>query len=365
MQLLQNIWKSILDITSQFVIPDWGSVIALLPVVMGVVVLAFLILTIVRYRSVNPRRRRPARIPPATPPGIHMPGPTYAPFFAAGGTFLLFLGLVFPGPLLALGVLGLVLALLFWGSEGLRDYDHVAGDHPQLPAAVHTGPPPGVHMPGPSFRPILASLGLFLLFLGLVFPGWILAVGLVALIVALLGWLNDARKEYIRTVRADTTGHLENGPAPAWPKLLVSFFAFMLVAAVVINNGWFPPRSAVGESGGGGPAPSGATGSGGPGPGGSGAPGGIAIVAKGIAFNVKTLTAPADKAFTVNFDNEDAGTPHDFDILDASGTKVFDGKEFAGVAQKAYDVPALKAGTYKFECSIHPALMNGQLTVGG
>jgi plastocyanin len=364
MQLLQDIWKSILDITSQFVIPDWGAVIALLPVVMAIVVVAFLILTLVRYRSAGPRRRRPGRVTPPAPTGIHMPGPTYAPFFGAGGTFLLFLGLVFPGPLLALGVLGLVLALLFWGREGLREYDHVAGDHPELPAAVHTGPPPGVHVPGPTFRPILASLGVFLLFLGLVFPGWILAVGVVALIAALLGWLNDARKEYIRTVHADSTGHLENGPDPAWPKLLVSLFAFLIIAAVAINNGWFPPKTAVGGAPG--PGASGAP-SGSGGPGGSGAPGGggISIVAKGVAFNEKTLAAPADKAFTVSFDNQDAGTPHDFDVLDSSGAKVFDGKEITGVAQTKYDVPALKAGTYKFECSIHPALMNGQLTVGG
>jgi plastocyanin len=363
MKLLQDIWNSILDITSQFVIPDWGAVIALLPVVMAIVLVAFVILTFTRYRGVNPQRRRRGRVAPATPPGIHMPGPTYAPVFAAAGTFLLFLGLVFPGPLLLLGIVALVLALLFWGGEGLRDYDHVAGDHPALPAPVHAGPPPGVHLPGPSFRPILASLGVFLLFLGLVFPGWILAVGLLALIVSLLGWLTDARREYVRTVRADTTGHLENGPDPGWPKVLVSVFAVVLLAAVAINNGWFPPKSAVGgtATASGGPPASGAAGSGGPGAGG----GGLAIIAQGVAFNVKTLSAPAGKPFTVLFDNRDAGTPHDFDVLDASGAKVFDGKDFPGAGQKTYDVPALKAGTYKFECSIHPALMNGQLTVGG
>ena len=47
------------------------------------------------------------------------------------------------------------------------------------------------------------------------------------------------------------------------------------------------------------------------------------------------------------------------------GAKVFDMPDFPGVATKSFDVPAMKAGTYKFECSIHPALMNGQLTVGG
>jgi plastocyanin len=356
--LLQNIWKTILDITSQFVIPDWGALIALLPVFMGILVIAFFASTMLRYLRVGPSRRRPGRISPPPPAGVHMPGPTVAPFLAAGGSFVLFLGLVFPGPLLVLGLVALVLALLFWGKEGLREYDHVAEEHPALPAVVHPGPPPGVHVPGPSFRPILASLGVFVLFLGLVFPGWILAVGLLAVVTALLGWLNDARKEYNRTVRADKTGHLENGPAPGWPKVVVPLFAFLVVAAVAINAGWFPPKSAVGGTGGG-PTPSGPAGSGGPGG------GGIAITAQNIAFDKKTLSAPADKPFQIAFDNKDAGTPHDVDILDASQKKIFDGKDFPGPATKTYDVPALKAGTYKFECSIHPALMNGELTVGG
>ena len=355
MELLQEAWKSILDITSQFVIPDWGALIALLPVFMGVIIIVYLISTLLRYRSVNARRRRPGKITPPAPTGIHMPGPSLAPFFAAVGSFLLFLGLVFPGPLLALGLAGLVLALLFWGREGIREYDHLADDHPAPPAVVHPGPPPGVHVPGPSFRPILASLGAFLLFLGLVFPGWILAVGLLALITSLLGWLNDARKEYNKTVEADRTGHLENLPAPGWPKILVSVFTFLVVAAVAINAGWFPPRAAVGGSGpGGSAAPSGP----------ALAPGTIAITADKVAFDKKTLTAPADKPFQIVFDNKDAGTPHDVDILDSSGAKAFDGKDFPGPATRTYDVPALKAGTYKFECSIHPALMNGELTVG-
>ena len=41
------------------------------------------------------------------------------------------------------------------------------------------------------------------------------AVGVIALIATLVGWLADAVKEYAETVEADTTGHLENGPAPA------------------------------------------------------------------------------------------------------------------------------------------------------
>ena len=362
MELLQSAWNSILDLTKLLVIPDWGALIALLPVFMAVIVIVFFVTRIIQFRRIGPRRRRPGRIKPVTPPGVHMPGPTYAPVFAAIGTFLLLLGLVFGGTILLLGLIALVLTLLYWLAEGLRLYDRDIGPTaPDLPPAVHEGPPPGVHMPGPSFRPILASLGVAVLFAGLVFGGWVLAVGILFTIVALLGWLNDARKEYKQVVRADTTGHLENEPAPGWPKAVLTVFTFLIVVAVALNAGWFPPRSAAGSPvAGGSPAPSGPAGSGGPGP----APGGIAIAASGVKFDVATLSAPADKPFQIAFDNKDAGTPHDVDILDGSGKKVFDGKDFPGPAQKTYDVPALAAGSYKFECSIHPSLMSGTLTVG-
>src|SRR3954451_9122307 len=301
MELLQNIWNSILDLTKLLVIPDWGSLILLLPVFVGVLAILFVIWLIVSYRRVGKRRRRPGRIAPATPAGLHMPGPTYAPVFAAVGAFLLFLGLVFPGPLLALGVVALVLSLLFWGREGLRDYDHVAEPRLELPPVEHPGPPPDVHIPGPTFRPILASIGVFLLFLGLVFPGPILAVGLAFLVVALLGWLNDARKEYQRTVAADRTGHLENGPDPRWPKAMAWVFGVVTVFAVLMTAGVFPPHTAVGGEASGSGAPSGGSGApaGSGGPGGSGAPGALKVVAKNVTFDVKTLSTAADKPFQV------------------------------------------------------------------
>jgi plastocyanin len=88
----------------------------------------------------------------------------------------------------------------------------------------------------------------------------------------------------------------------------------------------------------------------------------IPLTAEGFKFDQPTLTAPA-AGFTIHFDNKDAGTSHDVDILDSSGKKVVDDKDFPGPAVMDYHVPALPPGTYKFECSIHPALMFGTLTV--
>jgi cytochrome c oxidase subunit 2 len=99
-----------------------------------------------------------------------------------------------------------------------------------------------------------------------------------------------------------------------------------------------------------------------PAPSGGAAGPAIPITAENIKFDQATLTAPAT-GFTIQFNNKDAGTPHDFDILDGTGAKVFDSKEFPGPAEHDLAVPALPAGTYKFECSIHPTLMFGTLTV--
>ena len=62
-----------------------------------VLVVVWLIWVIRRFRNAaaGPPRQDPAR--PRTPAGIHMPGPSWAPVFAAIGAALLFLGLVFGG----------------------------------------------------------------------------------------------------------------------------------------------------------------------------------------------------------------------------------------------------------------------------
>ncbi len=115
------------------------------------------------------------------------------------------------------------------------------------------------------------------------------------------------------------------------------------------------------------PSPSpGASGapSGSPAPSGSAAPSGavIELTAQGIQFQQTSLQAPAGQAFQIKFSNNDAGTPHNVDIKDASGASVFKGEIFSGVASRTYDVPALAAGSYTFICDVHPN-MTGTLTV--
>src|SRR4051812_9805345 len=176
--MLERLWTSILELMAQVVTPDWGVLVSLIPVAIAILVVIVLIRLFLRLAIAPKARRGKGYVTRKTPAGIHMPGPSFAPVFAGVGLFLVMLGLVFGGVVLLLGVFGLVLTLLYWLREGLRLYDRDIGPtSPDLPVEVHEGPPPGVHMPGPSWRPFLGAFGVFALFLGLVFGGWLLAVG--------------------------------------------------------------------------------------------------------------------------------------------------------------------------------------------
>ncbi len=361
---MDQIWTSLLNLIAQVVSPDWGKVIGLIPLgLLGLVGLYGLWL-VRSLAMLGPAERGGRPTAPVPPAGIHMPGPSFAPIFGAVGLALIVFGLVFRGAITALGLIALVLALLYWLREGMHDYDHVETTAVGLPAIVHEGPPAGIHMPGPSFRPILAGVSLMVFVFGLVFGAPLLVAGILMLIATLVGWLHDARTEYSLVEEADRTGHQRNAPAPHYPSGTLTFFAVVVIAALLVNYRILPPPDTSGTSAGAGgsAAPSGAAASGGPAA--SGPAADVTIVAKNIQYTTTSATAPAGKAFTIAFDNEDSGTPHNVSIHtgSASGQQVFMGKIVTGPITVVYDVPALPAGTYAFVCSVHPN-MTGTLTV--
>lgn len=133
-------------------------------------------------------------------------------------------------------------------------------------------------------------------------------------------------------------------------------FGALLVACTTANPGWtYQPAPSVT------PAPSVESSQE---PSASAGSGVVAITAKGIAFEQAALTAPAGTPFQIVFTNDDAGTPHNVAIHkdSPSGSEVFKGEIFNGVATRTYDVPALAAGAYAFVCTVHPNMV-GTLTV--
>jgi len=97
----------------------------------------------------------------------------------------------------------------------------------------------------------------------------------------------------------------------------------------------------------------------------------LKITAKGVAFDTNCLAAPAGKAVTIDFSNQDAGTPHNVDIYTTSptsgGTHLAGAKDVSdtitGVASATYDISPLKKGQYYFQCDIHPQQMFGSFIV--
>jgi plastocyanin len=169
-------------------------------------------------------------------------------------------------------------------------------------------------------------------------------------------------------------------PARLVPAL--ALIAFVALAVVACSSGqapgwtYAPPPSATAPSS---AAPSGSPAASAPGSAapaseapasaapGSAAPSGgtggtpLTEVASGVQFQTASLEAPAGQPFSIEFDNQDASIPHNIEIQDAGGAKLFEGETITGPAKTTYAVPALQAGTYKFVCKWHPN-MTGQLT---
>ncbi|HEX7173618.1 MAG TPA: hypothetical protein VF365_13550 [Candidatus Limnocylindria bacterium] len=74
------------------------------------------------------------------------------------------------------------------------------------PAGERPTPPRGVHLPGPSYLPVLMSVGILLLGSGLAFRSedqianpWIAIPGLAVLVIGIIAWVSAANHEWRET----------------------------------------------------------------------------------------------------------------------------------------------------------------------
>jgi plastocyanin len=100
----------------------------------------------------------------------------------------------------------------------------------------------------------------------------------------------------------------------------------------------------------------------------SGQPVTISLIAKGMAFDKQTLSVPAGANVTINFDNQDAGIPHNVSFYqtmpNGNTTPVFIGDVIKGPSTITYHFTAPAAqGNYYFVCDIHPQIMKGPFII--
>jgi cytochrome c oxidase subunit II len=96
----------------------------------------------------------------------------------------------------------------------------------------------------------------------------------------------------------------------------------------------------------------------------TGTDGVLSIAAQNIKFDTACMQTAAGQPFKIDFDNKDAGTPHNVAIYtNPSATQnLFRGAIVTGPKEVTYSVQALDAGTYYFHCDVHPG-MNGAFKV--
>ena len=89
------------------------------------------------------------------------------------------------------------------------------------------------------------------------------------------------------------------------------------------------------------------------------AAGPVTVKAKGFAFVVKEIHLKADSPAIVDFDNQDAGVPHNIGIYtgDDYSKPIFKGDIVTGPQKSVYEFKAPAPGTYPFHCDVHPNMV--------
>lgn len=86
----------------------------------------------------------------------------------------------------------------------------------------------------------------------------------------------------------------------------------------------------------------------------------LEVEAENFAFDDSTYTVPAGGNVDLKFKNRDEGVPHTFTIYQSEDAQeqIFDTGNVTGDAEEEFQFQAPEAGTYYFQCDVHPN-MNG------
>jgi cytochrome c oxidase subunit 2 len=91
----------------------------------------------------------------------------------------------------------------------------------------------------------------------------------------------------------------------------------------------------------------------------------LQVTAKDISWDTSCLAVTAGQPISLTVTNDDAGIEHNFAVWNGPDRKdqFFATGKFEGVATNAYDLSALPAGTYYFQCNVHGPAMSGVFIV--
>jgi plastocyanin len=91
----------------------------------------------------------------------------------------------------------------------------------------------------------------------------------------------------------------------------------------------------------------------------------VSLTAQGIKYSKTVINIKADTDEELIFTNRDGGTYHNvaFYTSETGGTPLFNGQPVQGPKKITYHVHVTQPGTYAFRCDFHPTMV-GQLVVG-
>ena len=83
----------------------------------------------------------------------------------------------------------------------------------------------------------------------------------------------------------------------------------------------------------------------------------LTVTAESLVFDTACLALPAGEPVTLAFENLDTG-PHNVAIYTDSSktTQLYVGEIIEGGESISYEIPALEAGTFYFDCTVHPGM---------